>query len=124
MESIKEHQHWVKIMELGALSGCHQRSDRSFFICGYQFPVCARCTGVFIGEIVTYIFSLFRYSISCMSAICLLLIMGLDWFIQYIDLYQSTNKRRFVTGIMGGIGVTTIYIKTLSKIISSLRKSK
>ena len=27
---------------------CHQRPDRSFFIDGHQFPVCARCTGLYL----------------------------------------------------------------------------
>ena len=36
-------------MKLGKSSGCHQRADRSFFWHGYQFPICARCTGVVSG---------------------------------------------------------------------------
>jgi uncharacterized membrane protein len=27
---------------------CHQRPDRSFFWAGHQFPVCARCTGLYV----------------------------------------------------------------------------
>src|SRR4051812_167741 len=27
---------------------CHQRPDRSFFWQGHQFPVCARCTGIYL----------------------------------------------------------------------------
>jgi uncharacterized membrane protein len=27
---------------------CHQRPDRSFFWDGHQFPVCARCTGIYL----------------------------------------------------------------------------
>ncbi len=33
---------------LGALV-CHQKPDRSFFSCGRQWPVCARCTGLYLG---------------------------------------------------------------------------
>src|SRR5215510_6838555 len=33
---------------IGALI-CHQRPERSFFIHGLQLPVCARCTGLYIG---------------------------------------------------------------------------
>ncbi|RGF93239.1 DUF2085 domain-containing protein [Ruminococcus sp. AM54-1NS] len=39
-------------MKLGASAGCHQRPDRSFFFHGWQFPVCARCTGVLAGQLV------------------------------------------------------------------------
>jgi hypothetical protein len=31
---------------------CHQRPDRSFHWVGVQLPVCARCTGVYIGAAV------------------------------------------------------------------------
>jgi len=27
---------------------CHQLPERSFFVDGYQFPVCARCTGLYL----------------------------------------------------------------------------
>ena len=27
---------------------CHQRPERSFFLNGHQFPVCARCTGLYL----------------------------------------------------------------------------
>lgn len=28
---------------------CHQLPDRSFFVDGMQLPVCARCTGLYLG---------------------------------------------------------------------------
>ena len=28
---------------------CHQRPDRSFHLAGAQLPVCARCTGLYVG---------------------------------------------------------------------------
>lgn len=31
---------------------CHQRPERSFFVHGHQLPVCARCTGLYVGAAV------------------------------------------------------------------------
>lgn len=36
------------IYAAGALI-CHQRPERSFFVAGQQLPVCARCTGLYVG---------------------------------------------------------------------------
>ena len=35
--------------------GCHQRPERSFFVKGYQMPVCARCEGELIGILAALI---------------------------------------------------------------------
>ena len=35
------------ILAAGSLI-CHQRPERSFFLDGHQFPVCARCTGLYL----------------------------------------------------------------------------
>ena len=45
---------YERLMILGSNSGCHQLPNRSFYINGKKFPVCARCTGVFIGNLVAY----------------------------------------------------------------------
>lgn len=43
---------YKKLMVIGRATGCHQLPERSFSFRGKQFPVCARCTGVFIGEVL------------------------------------------------------------------------
>ena len=100
---------WINFMEYGHRIGCHQMPERSFFISGYQFPVCARCTGVILGEIVAIILILLKININKPIAIGLLAIMGIDWFIQYIKILESNNFRRLITGILGGIGLTYFY---------------
>lgn len=100
---------WLGLMDFGNRMGCHQMESRSFFFRGYQFPVCARCTGVILGEFITLFLIIVNLKINLMQAIVLLLIMGLDWFLQYVKIAESNNIRRLYTGILGGIGLTFIY---------------
>ena len=91
--------------------------ERSFFCKGYQFPICARCTGVIIGEVITILLLIFRVQPNIIIPIFLLSIMGLDWFVQFINILQSNNIRRLITGICGGIGLTYIYYYLIIYII-------
>jgi len=118
MESLsKSDKIWLKLMELGHYTGCHQMASRSFFIKGYQFPVCARCTGVMIGQICGFILGIARVIIPLPASLLLLLIMGIDWGIQKIGIKESNNIRRFITGICGGIGTMNLYCKVIVLII-------
>jgi uncharacterized membrane protein len=106
------------LTEVGNQSGCHQLPERSFFIKDYQFPVCARCTGVLIGQAAAIIFSIIFKPISIKKAILMLSVMGFDWGIQEFKVKESTNTRRFITGILGGYGLFTLYIQLIQKILS------
>lgn len=107
---------WIKLMKLGAKLGCHQKADRSFFIKGCQYPVCARCMGMHIGYVIAVVSAFFFFS---PISFCIILcgIMFLDWFIQFAGITESNNIRRLVTGIMGGYGVLTIEIKAILLLI-------
>ncbi len=100
---------WIKLMNFGAKIGCHQMPERSFFIKGYQFPICARCSGAFLGEIIAVLLILLKINVNILWAIILLLTMGLDWFLQQINWIESNNIRRLITGILGGFGITYTY---------------
>ena len=96
------------------LSGCHQRKDRSFCIRGKQFPVCARCTGAFIGYL-TSIFTYYYLKVPLWINAAFCLIMFADWFVQRIGVLESDNFRRFITGVLCGFGLMNIYICFLIK---------
>lgn len=110
----------IRIM--GNHSGCHQMPERSFFYKGKQFPVCARCTGVTIGEFLTLVLLCFRKVLSLPAAIGCLAIMGMDWGIQALHIKESTNLRRLITGFFGGIGVITVYIHAARFILQLVKK--
>lgn len=101
-------------------AGCHQRTDRSFFYKGYQFPMCARCTGVMVG----YLFAIpayFIYTLNISTYIVLSAVMFVDWYIQYLKIRTSTNVRRFISGTLGGFSLMSLELVLLEFIISFLK---
>ena len=96
---------WNRLMEYGSRLGCHQMPERSFFYHGYQFPVCARCTGVLLGEIAAICM---RRALKIEFFVCAMLCvpMALDWGLQYLKIREATQMTRFVTGFLGGVGIT------------------
>lgn len=102
-------KQWIKLMEMGNALGCHQMPERSFFVKGYQFPVCARCTGVILSAIIaTIIF--FKKKLPIGLCIAMSSVMLFDWGIQYLEIKESTNSRRLITGLIGGFGYSTLHL--------------
>lgn len=107
---------WIYLMELVSDRwGCHQLPERSFFINKYQFPMCARCTGVLFG----YIAALIAFSMKISYKLCVFMCipMLIDWLIQYLKIKKSNNTRRFFTGLLCGYGFLKICLKVISSII-------
>lgn len=88
---------------------CHQKAERSFFINGYQFPICARCTGIAIGFVVALFLLWKKIYINIIISAILFLIMFIDWLCQYLKIKKSNNTRRFITGLTGGFGMSFFY---------------
>ena len=116
----KADDMWIKAMEFGHLMGCHQMPERSFFIRGYQFPVCARCTGVFLAFPFAVLFVAKRVKL-VYSSIVMCGVMFCDWLIQFLKIKESTNVRRFVTGFIGGLGFHYLYIRAIRRVILTVR---
>ena len=83
-------------------------------------PFCARCFGASIGHIFS--FALFCMGLLPSLSLCLLfmLIIFLDWSFQEWFGIMSTNPRRFLTGVIGGIGVGAASWITLTHLIKVL----
>lgn len=111
---------WAFFMRIGNRCGCHQREDRSFFIRNWQFPICSRCTGILVGQIIGIILCIFMIKIPFAIDILFLFIMFLDWYIQYKNIRQSTNFRRLLTGTLAGIAQISIIFKIILWIIETL----
>lgn len=101
---------------LGDNSGCHQRADRSFYCKGIKFPLCARCCGVLIGQISAIIIHIIGIPITNFQSLSLVSVMGIDWGLQETKLKESTNTRRLLSGICGGLGIYTLYINIIKRL--------
>lgn len=102
---------WVAGMGLGHFSGCHQLPERSFSIRGYQFPICARCTGTLVGELAVLIaYFGFGLLLPPAAAFGCAMVMLFDWAAQQLGRYEGSNPGRFFTGILGGLGCWTMLI--------------
>ncbi|MCL2434314.1 MAG: DUF2085 domain-containing protein [Clostridia bacterium] len=92
------------LMALGALTRCHQLPERSFFWRGRQFPVCARCTGLFAGFLLGLCAGLlFGAGLPIYIATGVAVTaMAVDGFGQHFGAWVSTNPRRVITGFLCG----------------------
>lgn len=95
---------------------CHRIPERSFFIKGRQFPVCARCTGFYTGLAIYLIYNYFyghNYDLNTLIlSIILMIPVAIDGLTQYFGPRESTNPLRFITGLIGGIGLI-IFLKII-----------
>ncbi len=108
MDNIKD-KIWLTLMNLFSNS-CHQKAERSFFINKYQFPICARCTGLLLGYFLGVLIFIFIGEISFIFNVIFILIMFIDWFIQHRGIKISNNLRRLFTGSLCGIGVIGVLV--------------
>jgi uncharacterized membrane protein len=116
-KSGKTYRRWTRLMRMGRACGCHQMSSRSFFWKGMQFPLCARCTGLLVGEVV--LAPLWILFVPQVWWIDLLLVMPLaiDGSGQYVGWWKSTNIRRLLTGLVAGTGIIGVAFIILSELI-------
>ncbi len=112
MTTQKQYLRWKKTMSIfKKIFHCHQLPNRSFHIKNFQLPLCARCTGLFLGMFflapIISIFTLGRFYIS----FSFIVIMIFDGVLQFTTSYESNNPKRLITGLGAGYGVTSLIIQ-------------
>jgi uncharacterized membrane protein len=123
---------WEKARLIG-YALCHQMPERSFFFHEHQSPLCARCTGMYLGVLLGLIFLVVRRRTHAArlpgAAIVSMLIgfitiMGIDGVNSTISiipgapqLYHTTNVHRIVTGTLYGLAIAMLFIPVLSSAI-------
>jgi uncharacterized membrane protein len=103
---------------------CHRIPERSFIIAGRQLPLCARCTGIYLGVFSTFLTMtlLRRWRHAQLPSPLLLAVlfafvvgMGVDGLNSYITffpgmphLYEPQNWLRLATGLLHGIALSSL----------------
>lgn len=93
---------------LSLIFGCHNLCERSFKFRGYYFPICARCTGIYLGILLSITKVIFKYHF--IFSILLLLPLIIDGLFQNFTKYKSNNIKRVFTGLLFGIGSIEMFL--------------
>ena len=123
---------WEKARIIG-YALCHQMPARSFFIHEHQTPLCARCTGMYLGFSIGLIFLIIRRrttaarmpkAVIISVLIGFITIMGIDGINSTISiipnapqLYHTTNIHRIITGTLFGIAMCMLFFPVFSTAI-------
>jgi len=127
------------MLTLGA-GVCHQLPSRSFISGGFQQPVCARCSGIYLGVIFGLVALLFLYRYRrpqtatyddrlqaqlhrsyWVFLVLALGVMAFDGFSSYLHLRPTTNTLRLITGLAVGGGLAPLLLALLSETLLSRR---
>jgi uncharacterized membrane protein len=94
---------------------CHQIPERSFFVSGHQFAVCARCTGLYAGFAVAVLLyplarSLRRIETPRRQWLFLAAApLAIDFALGFFGIWDNTHFSRFTTGALLG-AVSVFYV--------------
>ncbi len=105
---------------LKIIFNCHQIPERSFFIAGRQFPLCARCTGILVGLIIFPLFIILKIQIPITLSIVFMIPLVLDGSVQLIFCIMSDNFRRFSTGVLFSLGFLSLAQTIIKNIFNYL----
>ena len=98
---------------------CHQRPERSFFVGGQQLPVCARCTGLYLGAAVAG--PLAMALASSLTSARARWVLGLaaaptlvTWTLEFAGIVPFSNISRFVAALPLGFAAAWLVFSVIS----------
>ena len=124
-------------MHMGALESvltflgsslCHQLEERSYFIDGFQMPLCARCLGLHLGFLISAAIILTRRdprlsglpSVRSMIAIGLVMLPAMaDVVLSYLGIVDTDNVRRAVTGVLFGTALAFLIVPFIRSLLTA-----
>lgn len=112
---------WEKIRLLG-YAVCHQIEERSFFYHNLQSPLCARCTGMYLGGMLAIGYQVWQGRKGRFPPAWVMVMLGglfiwfgidglnsfLHFFPGFTQGYQPSNLFRLITGTGVGLGIGAI----------------
>jgi uncharacterized membrane protein len=125
------HSHVLEGADWAGYAVCHRITERSFTIGERQFPLCARCTGMYLGAalafLVIFLAGRLRWSDLPPLPVLLVLIgfiglMGVDGINSYSHffpgvphLYEPRNWLRLLTGMGTGLAMGVFMLPALAQ---------
>lgn len=125
------HSHALSGADWVGYAVCHRITERSFMIGSRQFPLCARCTGMYLGValtlVVIFLAGRLRWSELPPLPVLLTLIgfigmMGVDGINSYSHffpnaphLYEPRNWLRLLTGMGTGLAMGVFILPALAQ---------
>ncbi len=126
-----KHDPLLAISDWAGYALCHRISERSFNINGRQFPLCARCTGMYLGATLTIMALMLagrwrrvllpRRNLF-LALLGLIILMGIDGINSYSHffpdvphLYEPRNWLRLATGMGAGLTLGIIIMAALAQ---------
>ena len=110
---------------------CHRITSRSFAIYGRQLPLCARCTGIYLGIVLSFLVLILagrgrRVGMPklplLLTILGLVAIMGVDgvnsyshFFPKFPHVYEPRNWLRLVTGMGAGLAMGIFVFPALAQ---------
>lgn len=110
---------------------CHRIDARSFHLGERQLPLCARCSGMYLGALIGLFYQLpltpraglptRKVSLVLLAFLVAFGVDGVNSYIQLIpnapSLYEPTNPLRLLTGSMLGIGLMAVLLPTFRQVV-------
>lgn len=102
---------------------CHQLPERSIIFGGLQMPVCARCTGIYLGFLFTFIFFAIFYRhrprarmgrALIVYALIFALPLALDGVSSYLTVRSTSNLLRVISGSACGAALAPLVYYLIS----------
>jgi len=97
---------WQRIMHFGSVPLCNGIPSRAPHIFGFCFPLCYRCTFIFLFFLITLFYNHYHsQKVHRYILILCLIPMIVDGCMQTFWGIESTNIRRILTGSLFGFGL-------------------